>query len=166
MAEKRKQLLHVKSSQVNADGSPKIPSYDTLSYGEIAINFAQGREALSIRNSADEVITIGNEVVVGSSEPIKGSLAEIFIDESVDPVTVDVYTKEQVDTQVSSLTTKDNELENSINSKVSRGDETTNSSTQLLVDESSSSEIEVYTKQEVNDLFLKLKQLNPSLNWE
>ena len=45
-----------KKSNVLVNGLPKLPSASTLEYGEIAVNYAQSGETLSIRNSADQVI--------------------------------------------------------------------------------------------------------------
>lgn len=161
-----KHVQHVRSNQTLEDGSPKLPTSETLLWGEIAVNYAPGKEALSIKNADSEVVTFGNEVVIGTEEPVQGSLAEIFIDESVDPITVEIYSQAQIDAKVAALEATDEELASDIDSKVSRGSEETLVPSQILVDESASDSIEVYTKQQVNDLFLKLKQLNPSLVWE
>lgn len=165
MPTNRKQVLHVRSNQTNYDGSPKLPTSDDIVYGEIAINYATGKEAISIKNSTNNIVAFGKEVVVGSTAPEQGCLAEIFIDESVDPMSVDVYSKQQIDTKVAALNSEDEEIKKSVDSKVSRGNETTFSASQLLVDESASNSIEVYTRQEVDALFAKLIQLNPSLVW-
>lgn len=46
-----------KRSSVVVEGSPKLPTPEQLEYGEIAINFAEGHEILSIKNNQDEIIT-------------------------------------------------------------------------------------------------------------
>lgn len=51
-----KKILH-KRSNVVTDGSPKLPTADQLEYGEIAINYADGNETLSIKNSNNEIVT-------------------------------------------------------------------------------------------------------------
>ena len=50
-------LIHIKSKQHGEDkNSPKLPTCDQLSYGEIAINYGDGIETLAIRNENDEII--------------------------------------------------------------------------------------------------------------
>ena len=51
-----KKVLHIKSKVVE-NNLPKLPNYDQILYGEIAINYKDGYETLSIRNDADEVVT-------------------------------------------------------------------------------------------------------------
>ena len=53
-----------KKSNVLIEGVPKLPSASTLEYGEIAINYAQSGETLSIRNSADQVIPFPSKPTV------------------------------------------------------------------------------------------------------
>lgn len=219
MPDNNKHLLHVRSSVTTDDGSPKLPAADRIEYGEIAVNFSAGKEVLSIKNSKDEIVSFGDEVYIGKNAPAEGSHAEIFIDESVNPIEVEIYSKQQMDEQIAALTKKDNELQTNADSKVVRGDEETNVTSNILIDESvdpveveiytkgeidtqvksltttddslrsdlnqkvargteassnvtdilidtsASPAIEVYTKQQVDDMFAKLKQLNPSLVW-
>ena len=49
-------IINKRSSVITEDGKPKLPSSDVLDYGEIAINYADGVETLSIKNSANEII--------------------------------------------------------------------------------------------------------------
>ena len=53
-----KTILNKRSNAVNDDGTPKIPSSEQLQYGEIAINYANGVETLSIKNSNDNIVTL------------------------------------------------------------------------------------------------------------
>ena len=55
-----KHLLHLKSSQLN-EGKPKLPTPDTLSYGELAINYAANNETISLKNSNNEVVTFSSD---------------------------------------------------------------------------------------------------------
>lgn len=168
MADTRKRLLHIKSNVASSDGGniPKLPQAEQLSYGEIAVNYGKGIEALSIKNSSNEIVTFHDEVHVGNEAPTNG-LTEIFIDESVDPITVDVYSKQQIDSKVDGLNDTDKELRESITDKVLRGNNvSTANESSLLIDESADVNIEVYTKAEVDSLFQKLKALNPTLVWE
>ena len=77
-------------------------------HGEIAINFAKGTETICFKNDNEEIVTISsdaknqeqfNEVFIGDT--ISGN-PDIFIDTSSD-ISIDVYTKEQVDTLLKNL---------------------------------------------------------------
>ena len=169
-------VLNKRSNIVLEDGSPKIPTADQLDYGEFAINYNAGKETISFKNSNNEIVAFGDEVVIGTSEPSPGSHAEIFIDESVEPITVEIYSKDEIDTMVDTLNQKDSEmvdtlnqkdseLESELDQKVLRGSEDTSTSTDILIDTTESPSVEVYTRQQVDDLFTKLIQLNPTLVW-
>lgn len=57
-------ILHLKSKDTNTSGggvvTPKLPEASALDYGEIAVNYADGHEAIVIKNSADKVITFSS----------------------------------------------------------------------------------------------------------
>ena len=59
MAE-RKHLLHVKSNQL-IEGKPKLPTKDDIDYGELAINYADGNEKLSIKSSTGNIRTFSTD---------------------------------------------------------------------------------------------------------
>ena len=44
-------IINKRSSVLN-----KVPSTDTLDYGEIAINYAESGETIFIKNSNDEIV--------------------------------------------------------------------------------------------------------------
>ena len=48
-------ILHKRSSVVT-DNSPKLPSAGQLEYGELAINYADGYETISIKNASNEIV--------------------------------------------------------------------------------------------------------------
>ena len=52
-------ISHKKSDQV-INGLPKLPTTDQLKEGEIAINYANGYETLSIKNSDNEITTFSS----------------------------------------------------------------------------------------------------------
>ena len=52
-------ISHKKSKQV-INGLPKLPTADQLKEGEIAINYANGYETLSIKNSDNEIATFSS----------------------------------------------------------------------------------------------------------
>ena len=156
-----KTLLLKRSQQVEENGLPKLPTPDQLDYGELAINYAEGKETISFKNSANNIVCLNQEVEIGTT-PSEGevSLAKIIIDESVDPLSVDVYTKEQVDTQVDALEAVDSRLRTDVDNKVLRGNESATEQSTLLVDESASVEYEVYTKEQVDAIIAQLKTDN------
>lgn len=113
-----------------------------------------------LKDDVDNIVESSNEVYVGESEPTIDSI-ELFIDESVNPLSVEVYSKSEVDTKIDALNETDSTLTSSINSKVVYGDTTDDSSvTDLFVDTSSTDEIEVYTRAQVDAIIAKLKADN------
>lgn len=50
-----------KKSNVIENGLPKLPTAAQLELGELAINFADGYETLSIKNSNNEIVTFTND---------------------------------------------------------------------------------------------------------
>lgn len=48
-------ILHKRSSVVT-DNTPKLPSADQLEYGELAINYADDYETISIKNASNEIV--------------------------------------------------------------------------------------------------------------
>lgn len=71
-----KHVIHAHSSVPG-----KIPSVSQLNYGEIAVNYASGSEALSIRNSDDEIVQIPFNLVsggVGKVDSDSDGTGEIF----------------------------------------------------------------------------------------
>jgi hypothetical protein len=54
---KKNTIIYKHSSVVNK-GLPKLPTPSQLEYGELAINYAADHETLSLRNNADEIVTL------------------------------------------------------------------------------------------------------------
>ena len=54
-------VSHKKSKLKNQDGSPQLPSASALVEGEIAINFAENVETLSIKNESGDVVTFSSD---------------------------------------------------------------------------------------------------------
>lgn len=50
-------VKHLKSNVVEQSGYPKIPAVNALEYGEIAVNYAEGLETISLKNSNNSVVT-------------------------------------------------------------------------------------------------------------
>lgn len=67
-----------KKSKVLVEGQPKLPSASTIEYGEIAINYADGHETLSIKNSSDKIATFSSDSTVNASlSEIRDDIADI-----------------------------------------------------------------------------------------
>lgn len=54
-------VSHKKNKQKNQDGSPKLPVASALVEGEIAINFAENVETISILNESGHVVTFSSD---------------------------------------------------------------------------------------------------------
>ena len=52
------QRVYNKRSDEIIDGKAKLPTAEQLEYGELAINYAKGKETISIKNSDDEIVTL------------------------------------------------------------------------------------------------------------
>lgn len=75
---KIRSLQHKRSSVVNDDNTPKLPTAGQLVYGEIAINYAKDYETLSIRNSDDAVVTFSSDSIIDKKiDGIRGDLASV-----------------------------------------------------------------------------------------
>ena len=163
MANNKKVLL--KRSNVVENGSPKLPTAGQMEYGELAMNYADGYETLSFKNSNNEVVKFEStekmksyvdtkisdaisstpeEVYVGTTTPTGTNKPDIFVDLSVDPVTTEIYSKEQVDEKFDSTV--------SLN--------TTSNGTSILIDENAGDSIEVYTRAQVDAIIAQLKADN------
>ena len=126
MAKNINHLQHIKSSVVE-NGKPKLPQPSVLVEGELAINYAEGVETISLKNSSGDVVAFSSdeyyteqklgsgftgensaktvteaiesidEVQISSGITPEEDSIEIWIDESVDPEEADVYTKAETD---------------------------------------------------------------------
>jgi hypothetical protein len=60
----RNKLINIHSVATDTAGTgPKLPTKDQIEYGEIAVNYLDGYETISIRNSNDEIITFKPEYI-------------------------------------------------------------------------------------------------------
>ena len=58
--------VYHKRSTVVTDNSPKLPSPEQLAYGEIAINYADGYETISIKNASNEIVEFKSKEYVNN----------------------------------------------------------------------------------------------------
>jgi len=157
----RKKLLHLKSAVVNSNGTPKLPTSEQIELGEIAVNYADGHETLAIKNSNGDVVSFSNDQTIidyvdskddvmikysGDPDPSVGSPIEIFIDDTVEPAEVDVYTQKQVDDKIDGVV------------QVNESGDTLTAT--VVVDETVNLDVEFYTKAQVDAIIQKLKDDN------
>lgn len=126
-----------------------------------------------VKQNAEDITDLSNELGGKINNAIRigttssNEQGNILIDTSVDS-DIEVYTKEQTDAKVESVRfdeTKLDKINGKIDNLVRVGTSSSNENGELFIDTSVGTNVEVYTKDEVNALFLKLKSLNPSLVW-
>lgn len=61
MAKNIQHLQHIKSSVVEGNGKPKLPTSNVLVEGEIAINYAKGVETISLKNTSGDIVTFSSD---------------------------------------------------------------------------------------------------------
>jgi hypothetical protein len=49
-------IIHKHSSVITENGKAKLPSAEQLEYGEVAVNYADGVETISFKNSNNEIV--------------------------------------------------------------------------------------------------------------
>ena len=69
-------VKHKRSSTV-INGAPKLPTTANIGIGEIAINFAQGYETLSILNSVSGVATFSSDGVLDEKYAASGAVTTL-----------------------------------------------------------------------------------------
>ena len=66
-------LIHKRSSVIT-DNNPKLPQPDSLEYGEIAINYADGYETITFKNTENEIVEVRTkeyfDKIIGDKELI------------------------------------------------------------------------------------------------
>lgn len=93
MAKNANFVSHKKSKLKNQDGSPQLPLASALVEGEIAINFAENVETLSIKNESGDVVTFSSdnyytEKKLGSG--FTGANSAVTVTEALENVEIDV----------------------------------------------------------------------------
>lgn len=82
------QVLNKRSDQVSSSGVPVVPSSSQLSYGELAINYADSAETLFIKNSNNNIVSFSNDnILIG------------YIDNSLS----NYYTKSEIDEEIENI---------------------------------------------------------------
>ena len=182
MANNKKVLL--KRSNVVENGTPKLPTAAQLEYGELAMNYANGYETLSFKNSNNEVVKFESsekmktyvdtkvseaissnpeEVFIGTSAPTGQNKPDIFVDLTVDPLVVEVYNKTEIDNKLQEITdamyTGPEEV--FIGNTTPTGEETPDIFVDLSVDPVTT---EIYSKAQIDEKLDSTVSLNTTSN--
>lgn len=162
--ERKHFIKNLRSNQLTESGSPKLPTAEQIEYGEIAINYATGKETISLKNSDNEVVglnirSIGNVEEKLNEEITRAKTAEQGITESLNSeITRSTEADEQNASAIVGEKTRAEAielgLENSINAEVTRATNRENEISNLLGttdDTSSSTTAFGYIAKEVSD---------------
>ena len=60
-------VKNIRSNSVDTNGKPKLPTPSQLDYGEIAVNYKEGYETLSLKNDGNKIVSLS----VNSVEDVK-----------------------------------------------------------------------------------------------
>lgn len=55
-----KHLVHANSNTI-INYAPKLPSINRIEFGELAVNFADGYETISLKNDENEIVTFSSD---------------------------------------------------------------------------------------------------------
>ena len=74
-------LIHKRSSVIT-DNNPKLPQPDSLEYGEIAINYADGYETITFKNTENEIVEVRTkeyfeDIIDKNEEAVSKSLNDL-----------------------------------------------------------------------------------------
>lgn len=110
---KRYNIIHKRSSV-----SGQLPS--NLEYGEIAVNYANGNEFISIKNSNNSIVMFPTSGIITtaivnavSAETVRATSAETILQENINNEVINRASGDTVEAQA--RLQKDTELENAIN---------------------------------------------------
>lgn len=118
MAKNFEHIIH-KNSSALIDGNPKLPTSGQLEYGEIAVNYAKGKETISLKNSNNEIVTftsdkkLDNYVTVSDFEEAMQVASAALNDLEATKLEKSVFDEamEDLETQFSNFYTKE-EIDN------------------------------------------------------
>ena len=79
----RNKLINIHSAELNTDGDgPKLPTKDQIEYGEIAVNYLDSNETISIRNSNDEIKSLSLNAPFINDSNGKGGIEPFYLNGS------------------------------------------------------------------------------------
>ena len=129
-----------KKSKVKNNGKPQLPSASALVEGEIAVNYAENVETLSIKNESGDVVTFSSDNYYSEQK-----LGSGFTGSNSGVTVTDIVL--ETEAELGSLESRINEVE------ISSGVAPTTESVEIWVDtDATPNTIDVYSKTEVNSL--------------
>ena len=95
MAKNVEHVSHIKS-KLKANGLPQLPSPDKLVDGEIAINYAEGVETISIKNESGSIVTFSSDNYYAEKKLGSGfTNNDVTVTEAIDDLEYMVVNKEE-----------------------------------------------------------------------
>ena len=89
-------VKNIRSNSVGTNGKPKLPLPNQLDYGEIAVNYKEGYETLSLKNDGNKIVSLSvnsvEDVKVNGSGVVKNKTADITMKGNTIPVSGGQYT--------------------------------------------------------------------------
>ena len=133
--------LQHKKSNVVENGAPKLPSAEKLLFGEIAINYAEGYETLSIKNSNENVVTFSSDNInEGKLDKVKNDLTQAVADEKTRAEGKEGELNNTIATEKSRAEAKELELNNAIAAEKERAEGKEGELAQSVADEKTRAE--------------------------
>ena len=79
----RRKLINIHSAELNTDGDgPKLPTKNQIEYGELAVNYLDSNETISIRNSNDEIKSLSLNAPFINDSNGKGGIEPFYLNGS------------------------------------------------------------------------------------
>lgn len=79
----RRKLINIHSAELNTNGDgPKLPTKDQIEYGELAVNYLDSNETISIRNSNDEIKSLSLNAPFINDSNGKGGIEPFYLNGS------------------------------------------------------------------------------------
>ena len=83
-------VKNIRSNSVGTNGKPKLPSPNQLDYGEIAVNYKEGYETLSLKNDGNKIVSLSvnsvEDVKVNETSVVANKTANITMNGDTIPV--------------------------------------------------------------------------------
>lgn len=88
-------VKNIRSNSVGTNGKPKLPTPSQLDYGEIAVNYKEGYETLSLKNDGNKIVSLSvnsvEDVKVNETSVVANKTANITMKGNTIPVSGEQY---------------------------------------------------------------------------
>ena len=88
-------VKNIRSNSVGTNGKPKLPTPNQLDYGEIAVNYKEGYETLSLKNDGNKIVSLSvnsvEDVKVNEASVVTNKTANITMKGNTIPVSGEQY---------------------------------------------------------------------------